>query len=141
MIAIMADLTISASAVVRSTSALTINGNAGETIAAGETVYLNETDGKYYLADGNDTDKMPVAGIANNSASNNQPIVIIQQDPDLTIGAHGATVGDAFFQSANAGKVCPLADLAAGNQATSLMVVKTSTAVSFGIITGGVIPA
>lgn len=136
----MADLTITASAVKKSTDGQINTGFAGETIAAGETVYFDSSLNQYLKADGNVSGKMPVVGIAWNSASLEQPITVIFVDPELTIGTHGIAIGTPLFQSATPGKLCPLADLTTGNQATALMVVKTTTTVAFGIITGGTVP-
>lgn len=140
----MANLSITASAVVPSSGATRINGGtAGETIAAGETVFQDTTDGnKWKLADGNDVAKMPVGGIAINSASAGQPIAVCTADPALTIGTHGVALGTPYFQSATPGKVCPLADLASGNQTTCLLITLTTTTVRFGLLgPGGAIPA
>lgn len=136
-----ADLPITASAVVPSNQAQKANGVAGATIAAGETVFLQASDNKYYLADGNDTNKMPVHGIAANSASAGQPITILVSDPNLTIGTHGQDLGTPFFQSANAGKVCPLEDVTTGNQTTAIFITKTTTTVVFSLLgPGGTVP-
>jgi hypothetical protein len=139
----MADLSITPSAVVRSSAAQVQSGVAGATIAAGETVFQDTADGnKFKLADGNDSTKMPVHGIAANSASNGQPLVVILNDPALTIGTHSAALGTPFFQSATPGKVCPFADLAAGNLTTFIFTALTTTTVAFRQGTpGGAIPA
>lgn len=132
----MADTSITASAVVPSAAAVIEKGIAGATIAAGETVYRDSTTALFQLADGNDATKMPVKGIAVNSASAGQPLSVVKEDPALTIGTHGVALGTPLFQSPNAGKVCPFADLAAGNLTTPLMVVRSTTTVAFGIIGG-----
>lgn len=137
-----ADLSITASSVVPSAQANKANGTAGDTIAAGETVFQDATDGnKFKKADGNDSTKMPVYGMAINSASNGQPITVLLSDPNLTIGSHGQALGTPFFQSATAGKVCPLADVATGNQTTAILVILTSTTVVFKPLgPGGAVP-
>lgn len=142
-ICVAADLSITASAVVPSSQAQKQSGTAGATIAAGETVYQDTADGnKYKLADGNNTLAMPVVGMAINSASAGQPITILLSDPALTIGTHGVALGTPFFQSANAGKVCPFADLAEANQTTAIFIILTTTTVNFRPLgPGGAIPA
>lgn len=132
----MADLSITAGSVVPSTSAQKLNGKAGAAISAGQIVYLDTTTSTYKLADGNDSTKLPVAGIAGNTAGTGQQVQVITADPDLTIGAHGLGLGIPMFLSATAGAVCPLADISTGNQTTCVMVTNTSTKVSFGILGG-----
>lgn len=141
---LMADLSITPSAVIPSMGAQRIsNATAGATIAAGELVYQDTTDGnKFKLSDGNDANKLPVTGIAINSASAGQPISVVTYDPALTIGAHGQALGTPFFQSATPGKVCPFADLAAGNFVTCTFIILSTTTVYFKPCgPGGAIPA
>ena len=134
----MANLSITANSVVPSTSAVKLNGGkAGEAIAAGELVYLTSTSNTYSLADANDNTKLPVAGIAGNSAGTGQALQVIVSDPSLTIGTHGVALGTPYFLSATAGKACPLADLTTGDYTTAVFITKTTTTVSFGILAGG----
>jgi len=132
----MADLSITAGSVVPSTAATKIVGKAGAAVNGGQTVYLDTATSTYKLADGNDATKLPVAGIAGNTAGIGQILQIIISDPALTIGTHGLGLGIPMFQSANPGGVCPFADLSTANQTTCLMVTNTATVVSFGIIGG-----
>jgi hypothetical protein len=134
----MATVTIPAASVLKGSSGQSLQGIAGETIDQGETVYRNATDQKFYLADGDDTDKKTVAGVALVGVAEGQPITVDFEDPDLVIGAHGLPVGTVIIQSATAGKMCPVADLAAGNFTTVLGVIKTSTTMSLRIVTAGV---
>lgn len=133
----MANLSITATAVVPSTSAVKLNGKAGETVAAGEIVYLTSTSNTYSLADANDNTKLPAAGIAGNSAGTGQALQVIVSDPSLTIGTHGVALGTPYFLSATPGKVCPLADLTTGDYTTAVFITKTTTTVAFGILAGG----
>lgn len=127
----MADTTINPADVLQSQGTQGQKVIAGEAVAAGETVYLND-DTKYYKADGNDGSKMPVAGMAINSAPKaGQPLVIVKEDALLTIGTHGVGVGIPLFQSANPGKICPLADVGTGNLTTCVAVTASATKISF----------
>ncbi len=127
----MADVTIAASSVLATSTAPKRAILAGEAVTAGETVYRN-SDGKRYKADGNDSSKMPVEGMALNSTSAaGQPLEIVTEDDNLTIGTHGLGTGIPIFQSANAGKVCPFADVGAGNLTTCIGVTNSATAIAF----------
>lgn len=128
----MADITVTASNVVAGAGAATTTGTAGAAIAAGEVVFLDATTtGKWQLAD---SDAATAAargqganvGIALNSASANQPLVVQTSGP-ITLGAVLAA-GQAVYLSATPGKLCPLADLLAGDYVT-LLGLATSTSV------------
>lgn len=126
----MADYTLTPANIIPSASAQRRFGTFGEAIVAGKTCYLN-TDSKYYLADGNDATKMPVAGMAIDGGASGQPGYIVTFDPALAVGAHGAGTGIPVFQSATAGGVCPFADISTGNQTTCLGVTNDSTTIYF----------
>lgn len=132
----MANVTIAAASVVPPTGSTTmrITGTAGEAIAAGETVARLDSDGFYYKADANDSNKHIVVGIAGNSAAvGGQKLDIVTASPALVVGTHGITVGTPLFQASTAGKICPLADLASGDFPTLLAWAVSSTAFQFGI--------
>lgn len=106
----MADLAITATSVVQGTDASVSSGIAGETITAGQTVYLNSTDGLLYKADCDDTAAKSVCvGIALNGGAINQPIEY-QTDGVITIGAT-VVVGTIYVVSDTAGGIKPVADL------------------------------
>jgi hypothetical protein len=132
----MSDLSITATSVVPSTSAVKFLAKLGATCNGGQTVYLDTSTNTYKLADGNDATKMPVAGILCGSGGSGQTVQAVSSDPNLTIGTHGLGLGIPMFQSATAGGICPAADLSTGNLTTCLMVTNTTTTVSFGIIGG-----
>lgn len=137
----MADLTITAANVVKSSAAQLVSCVFGETVAAGELVYQH-TDGKIYKADTDDANKKAVIGIAACSGSLGQPGYYIAEDPDLAIGTHGAALGTILVASGTAGKICPAADLAAGDYTAAVGIAKTATTIQFRILTAGVaIPA
>ncbi|TDH35719.1 hypothetical protein E2A64_10305 [Pseudohoeflea suaedae] len=112
----MADLTITAANVVSGANAKITHGTAGETITAGQVVYLDSTTtGRWLLAD---TDSATAAvrapgGIALNGASDGQPLAV-QESGQITIGATIAA-GVAYYLSGTAGAICPVADVASGD--------------------------
>ena len=111
----MADLSITASAVLTSTDATTENGTAGATIAAGQRVYLDTATGRYELADADAATVMErrTRGIALNSASDGQPLRIHKAGP-LTVNAV-LTAGVVYFGSPAPGAICLRADVLAGD--------------------------
>jgi hypothetical protein len=133
----MSDIVVTPANVIASTAANKIQVTFGEAVVAGALCYQNPTDKKYYNSIGTNSAAMPVKGIAFDGGAAGQPGFLITFDPDLAIGTHGAGVGIPLFASANAGKVCPFADLATGNLTTCIGVTNDSTTIYFNP-TGGV---
>lgn len=124
----MADLSITAASVAAGSGAKKVNGIAGAALTAGQVVYLDATTDTYKLAD---TDSATAAarspaGIALHAAASGQPIAVHTSGP-ITIGATVA-VGDAYWLSGNAGGICPVADVAAGDY-PCIIGICTSTSV------------
>lgn len=111
----MADLSITASAVLAGTNSAQEQGVAGATITAGQAVYLDQTTGKYALADADagSATARTFYGIALNGASDGQPLRI-HKSGDITINAV-LTAGVAYYLSDTPGGICPLADLDTGD--------------------------
>ena len=78
-------------------------GRAGETIAIGDVLYLNTSDGEYYLADADATGEMPAVGVAGNISSDGEPVMIVQQG--ILTGQTSATVGTRLYVSTTAGAI------------------------------------
>ena len=134
----MADLSITAANVVAGSGAQQEPGVAGVAIAAGQWVYLDPTDSKYKLAD-NDSPTVAARsprGIALNSAAANQPLAIARSGP-VTLGS-GFTPGLAYYLSATAGGMCPVADLGTGKTATLLGMFTSATSFKIAIQESGV---
>ena len=116
-----ADLTITATSVLIGTAAV-YNGKfiAGETITAGQPVYYDSVAKQYFKAintvalNGNNQTTWSVVGIALSGGAVGQPIHI-QSAGQITIGAT-VTLATEYYLSANAGGICPLADVASGHQ-------------------------
>ncbi len=134
----MADLTITAASVVPGSGASTVNGTAGETITAGQTVYKSSTTNKYMKADSNSGTaeaRVPV-GIALNGAALNQTVGVLRAGP-ITIGAT-MTAGVAYYQSDTAGGICPVADVGSGEYATIVGMATSTTVLDVDIQASGV---
>lgn len=110
----MADLTITAASVVNG-SAQTASGFAGETITAGQAVYIKAADGKLWkaLSAGTAEEGAPV-GVALNGGAVGQPIGYAANGP-ITIGATTVKT-TTYVLSATAGGICPQADLVSTNR-------------------------
>jgi len=125
----MADLSVTAANCVKGSNAIVENGHAGETITAGQVVYLDSSTNLYMKAD---ADAATAAarnprGIALNSASLNQPLAV-QTKGDLTLGAT-LTAGISYYLSgATAGGIAPVADVGTGEYYV-LIGLATSTSV------------
>jgi hypothetical protein len=135
----MADLTITAANVVAGSGASTNRGIAGATITAGQVLYLDTAAGTYKLAD---TDSATAAarspaGIALHSAASGQPISLLQSGP-ITIGATVA-VGIGYWLSGNAGGICPVADVAAGDYPVFLGIGTSTSVIKVNIVEAGAV--
>jgi hypothetical protein len=110
----MADLTVTATSVVQ-TAAQTATGTAGETILAGEAVYLKAADSRLWKAQADGTTEEATAvGVALNGGGAAQPIVYAFGG---TINIGATTVKTTtYVLSALAGKICPQADLVSTNK-------------------------
>jgi hypothetical protein len=130
----MADLTITAANITPGTttgySPVKVTGTAGETITAGQSVYLS-SDGKVYKADANSSSTTAAAvGISLHGATANQPLTY-QTGGSMNFGAI-LTAGTYYVASATAGGIAPTADLTTGWYSTLLMYAYST---SVGIIT------
>lgn len=124
----MADLSITASSVVKGVGATTANGIAGATITAGQPLYIDTANSDVIkLADANSSDlTSTVCGISLHGASTGQPITYITYGP-LTVNAV-LTTGAVYVASATAGSIAPTADLTTGWR-TSILGYASSTTV------------
>lgn len=111
----MADLSITATSVVPGAGAVSVTKTGGETILAGEAVYVKAADGKAWKAQADGTvEEGTVAGVALNGASAGQPVQYQASGP-MTIGATTVKT-TTYMLSALAGKICPQADLVSTNR-------------------------
>ncbi len=134
----MADLTVTAANVVAGSNPGTDTYLAGETITAGQALYLASATKKFMKADNDSgTAEAKVAThIALNGASANQPVVG-QKSGTVTIGAT-MTNGAAYYLSATAGGICPDADVVAGKNVCLIGFAISTTVLSLGFRAPGV---
>jgi predicted lysophospholipase L1 biosynthesis ABC-type transport system permease subunit len=75
-------------------------------------------------------------GIALHGSLANQPLTVIKSGP-VTIGA-ALTAGVAYYLSATAGGICPVADLASGDYPVILGIATSTTVLDVDIQEAGV---
>jgi hypothetical protein len=125
----MTDISITAANCVPVSGATIKYGTAGETITAGQVVYLQDSSGKWLKADNNSaTAEVRGSGgvwIALTGSSLNQPIAVGRGQ--ITIGGT-LTAGVAYYLSDTAGGICPVADLGSGEYSV-LLGFATTTAI------------
>ncbi|MEY9629875.1 hypothetical protein [Sinorhizobium fredii] len=134
----MADLVLTASAILAGSNSASLHGTAGETITAGKAVYQNTSTKKWMLADSNSATAAArqAGGIALNGASDGQPISV-HKSGDLTVGAV-LTAGQAIYLSDTAGGLCPLADVGAGEYVCLIGLAKSTSVLAVDIQFPGV---
>jgi hypothetical protein len=136
----MADLTITASSVLKGTGAVTETLIAGAAITAGQALYKDASDSnkaKLYDADGAAALRT-FHGIALNSAASGQPVVV-QTGGNITIGATVA-VGVAYYGSDTPGGITgTFGDLEAGDYPTIIGIGVSTTAIKIGPLAAGVV--
>ena len=132
-----ADLSVTAANVVPGARARTVNGTAGATITAGQLLYFDSTAQTYKLADANaSATTAAVVGIAAVGASSGQPIIVIIEDDDLTVGATLSMTAPVYCCSSTAGGIAPSADLTTGWYPGVVFVAKSTTKAVFKIVRG-----
>lgn len=128
----MADISVTASAVLAASTAEKEHGVAGATITAGQVVALNTTTGKYVLADADGAAGIDrPRGIALNGASDGQPLAIVKAG-DVTFNAV-LTAGVSYFLSPTPGGIAPRADVLTADIVTHLGIAKSTTVLALDI--------
>jgi len=126
----MANLAITASQ-VNQIDGGQFDGTAGETVTAGQVVYLKASDNRLWLATANASSVVALAtvkGIALHGASAGQPLRI-QTSGTIEVGAAATVVvGKTYVLSATAGAICPDADISTTAYYKSILGVGTTAA-------------
>jgi len=121
----MADLSPVIASVAAGSGVTLRTGTAGETIIAGDSLYIDLTDGnKMRRTAATAAASSVFAGIAVCSAATGQPVVYYG-DGQITIGCVVA-LGIIYCVSPSAGKICPSADLVPGNYVTIIGMPSTT---------------
>ena len=134
----MADLAITGISFSENYSPVTIK--LGEAAAAFDVVYL--LTGEYFLADATDAAKANAAYLLLVGGAAGQFATAIPFQRTATLVVTPALVqGDAYFLSANPGKIAPKSDLVTGNQLTELLKAASPTDARLALdVTGIAVP-
>lgn len=135
----MADLSITATSVVKGANARTVDGVAGETVAAGQLGYKAAATGKWMKSDADSAtaEARDVHGIFLNGASLNQPVEV-QTFGDITLGATLTVNTPYYLSGATAGGICPIADVGAGEYLVQVGIARTAAILELDIHATGV---
>jgi hypothetical protein len=141
----VADLTITAANVLKGDSAVVVtNYNAGESITAGQVVYLKSTDSEWYKAQCDGTAEESgygvTVGVALHASGNGQPLAV-QTGGQITIGATTVATTN-YVVSDTAGGIAPHADLStAGWYYTRVGHAISTTVIQLNLLATGVAKA
>tara|TARA_R110002167_G_scaffold347611_2_gene558558 strand:- start:22 stop:435 length:414 start_codon:yes stop_codon:yes gene_type:complete len=133
----MADITIAA-ATVGYASGSTISDFllAGETILAGEAIYLKTSDDKYHLALNTDSEKATVAGIALTAATADSKFSALISGK-LTDSSAPFTEGKLYELSSTAGRIATAGDAGSGDFGTGIGVATSASTLHVAISASG----
>lgn len=136
----MANLSVTATQVLPSTTATIKNLIAGEAMTAGQLVYKKASDNKAYLAQADGTAaEAVVLGIVVGPAVAATQRCSVQCNGTVTIGAGASvTAGAAYFLSATAGAICPVADLTTDDYVTYIGTANGSNQIVLNLHASGV---
>lgn len=134
----MADISVTVTAVLPGSNAVTENGTLGATVTAGQVVYKAASTGTWKLADSNDStaEVRQGSGIALNGGVSGQPVRVLKQG-DLTLNAV-LTAGLAYYLSDTPGGICPVADIGSGEYVELVGIAKSTTVLNVNFIYPGV---
>lgn len=136
----MADISVTAASIQKTTSTLWALGIAGAAITAGQPVYADATDsGKLKLADADVLATSKAVGIALHGAASDQPLQYATGGT-LTFNA-ALTAGEVYVVSTTAGGIAPAADMGSGDFVTVLGIGTSTTVLKIGIIQSAVAKA
>lgn len=133
----MADYSITAASILAADTNTQVSaGTFGETVTAGQAVYKNTTDKRWYKADADVAATALAVGVALNGGSAGQPGSIATSG-NLTTNSVG-TAGAVVVVSTTAGGLAPVTDLASGDYVTIVGVFTTATNLLLSFIQSGV---
>lgn len=123
-----ADLSITTTSFVASSSAKKEIGTAGAAITIGQLLYFDTTASTWKLADANaSATTSVVGGIAGSAAASGQQVIVVTEDSDLTLGATLSMSAPFYVCSATAGGIAPVADISTGWYPSAVLVAKSTT--------------
>lgn len=134
----MADLSITTTAVLAGSDAVTEVGTLGATVTSGQALYKDTADGLWKLADSNGASALirTPTGIALNGGASGQPVKVLKSG-SLTLNSV-LTAGVAYYLSDTPGGICPVADLASGEYPTVIGIATSTTVLKVSFNSSGV---
>ncbi len=134
----MADISVTVASVLAAASALVEHGaKAGVALTQGQVVYKDSADGKLKLSDNDGGTALENAyGITLNAAAANQPVSVAKRGPVTFNGV--LTAGTVYAVSGTPGGICPLADVASGDDVIILGAALSTTVLDLQINDTGV---
>jgi len=137
----MAAISITASAVLPSASAIINSGIAGAAITQGQAVYIDTANSNLIkLADTTSALKATVAGIAINAASTGQKIDYVVKDPNFTLGSTQLSGDDVWlFDTTPGALTITAADLESGDYKVHIGTYTSTTTINLNVTQGGLI--
>ena len=127
----MADLTITAANVVWVSGSSPLLGIIGETVTAGQAVYLKSSDSRLWKAQADGTSEEATAvGVLLNGGSAGQMGIYAPVGATINIGATTVKT-TTYLVSATAGGVCPQADISTTGHYHSRIGYATATTGTF----------
>jgi hypothetical protein len=135
----MADYVITpANVKISGSNVRTSTVQVGEAVTEGQALYLDNTSGKYMLADATDTTKALVAGVTLTS-SDLDGYALMQTSRTYFAGTT-LVKGDPVFLSATAGggDLCPHADLVSTNAVTLIGFASSTSEIELSINPTGI---
>lgn len=133
----MADVSVTAASVVKTSTTTILEGTAGATITAGQPLYKDSADSyKLKLADADVLASSVCVGLSLHGASSGQPLKYATRG-DVTFNS-AFTVGQVYVASVNAGGIAPYSDLASGDYVSILGVATTATNLKLGILSSSI---
>jgi len=129
----MADIVVTASAVIMVAGGVKREGVAGGTITQGQPLYRNSAN-QMVPAQGDAAATDAVEGVALSAASAGQP-VDFQYEGDLTFNAVLLAGMPYVLSAAAAGGICPVADLTVGEFGTLIGIAKSTTVMRLALAT------
>lgn len=133
----MADVTITASAVLAGTGAVKEQGVAGEAFDAGDFLYKDATTSKWMKADNTTATKAAASGVALTTAAVAEAPCVVQTSGAITLGSV-LTKGEVYVIGAGAGNISPAADNGSAEFCTIAGIAASATSLILGFLASGV---
>lgn len=110
----------------------------GETISAGQPVYLDAADNKYKLADNNASSATATIRGVSITPGVDLGYGLVATSGSIILVGTTAAVGETYYVGATAGQIVPDGDLATGNYVSRIGTASSTTQIKLALETTGV---